>query len=128
LLQDNLPKICDAIDDAGRELSDDVHDAANGAVRRQIDDAESIVSDMDSESALDDHMEAIQRLGLRVGISSERIQAAISVIESRILEIRDRETEAEEPEFTGSQTRERDIFDDDEMNDLFASLLGGQRQ
>lgn len=120
---DNLPEICDAIEEARDNLSAEVAEAAGRAIRRQIDEADTIASEIDSESTLDDHIEAVKRLGKRVEVSSDRLEAAIATYQGRIAEIQQSESEAEEPSFTGSQARERDRFDDKAMTDLFSLLL-----
>jgi hypothetical protein len=105
-------------------LSEDVFQAARNAVEREIDEAQSNAAEIDSHSTLEDHIKALHRIAPRAGIAADRVQKAVSAIESRMAEIEDRTDEAVSPEFSGRVPRDVDRFDDTALRNLFAPLLG----
>jgi hypothetical protein len=120
---DRLEKIWEKIDDERLILSDAVIDAAYNAVEYQLDEMTSLVADIDSGSALGDHLEAVRSLGERVKATSERVDAAIKAINDRIVEIEERVSEADEPEFTGESRKAQDVFNNNDITNLFSLLL-----
>jgi energy-coupling factor transporter ATP-binding protein EcfA2 len=120
---DDLEDLYEQIEDHRGILSEAVVDAANMAIEHQLNEMDSIVSDVDSESTLADHIEAIKKLAKRVNAATERVDQAIKAIQSRIEEVEERTTEAEEPAFSGKMARMPDKYDDDEIESLFSLLL-----
>jgi energy-coupling factor transporter ATP-binding protein EcfA2 len=120
---DKLEKIFEKIDDERLILSEAVIDAANNAIEYQLDEMTSLVSDIDSGSTLNDHAEAVRALGARVNAAGERMRVALKAITDRIAEVEERASDADEPEFTGEGRQRHDVFDDDEIANLFSLLV-----
>jgi phage shock protein A len=104
-------------------VGSDVQAAADRAIEREVEDVNSSVAEVDSESTLQDHIKALRRFAPRVGISEERLQKAIAVIESRIAEINDEVDVADAPQVSGKAPRAVDKFDDAALSNLFAPLI-----
>lgn len=120
---DDLEEICDKIDASRDVLSGDVVNATYDAIDYQLNEMESLVSDVDSESTLNDQLEAVEKLGRRVQASSDRISRALEAIKSRIEDVQEGTIEADEPDFSGRMPREPDRFEDGQITDLFSLLL-----
>ena len=120
---DDLDRIYALLEQEGEILSGDVFDAANRAVERGVEDAMEDAAAIDSESTLKEHIEALKRLAPRAGIPNDRLSEAISQVESRISEVQESTEEAAAPDFSTKGRRSPDVFDDDELRDLFAPLV-----
>jgi hypothetical protein len=120
---DDLERIYDAVDEAEAILSSHVRVAANGAIVREVDDISSNIAGMDSESALEGHIKALQRYAPKVGLSEALLEEAIEAIESRISEINEEVEEASPPRFSGEKPGKSDYFDDAALSNLFAPLI-----
>lgn len=103
----------------GPELSPQVAEAFQSALRRHLDEAESIVDQLDSESELEDHQKALVKLASRVG---EDAGSALQHAKARIRELNS-ETPVEAPESVPEpKSREPDKFTDTEILSLFSTL------
>lgn len=120
---DNLERIYKAMEEERDILSNEAFDAANRAIVQAIENAMSDAAGIDSESTLEDHKGALERLAPLAGVTPAKLQQAVSKIQSRISEINERTEEAPSPEFSGKLQRETDKFDDTALRNLFSPLL-----
>jgi hypothetical protein len=94
LWPDDVERICDAIEGAEKYMEASVRQARDRAVLSDIADLRSNILELDSESALKDHIKALQRYAPKVGIDEAALKSAIQTIEVRISEINDETDEA----------------------------------
>jgi hypothetical protein len=120
---DDLDRMYRTIENERDLLAADVFDAANDAIVRGIDAAREDAASIDSESTLEDHIKAFERLAPRAGIPPEKLKNAISAIQGRIAEIDEGVEEASSPDFSGRLRRDRDKFDDAALCNLFMPLV-----
>jgi len=123
LFPDNFEELCDAVDAARDVFEVDVGPHIDDAVRRQLDDVRSNVSDIDSDSTLQDYMAALQKYAPRVGVSDAVLKTAVRTIESRIADLNGEAEEANPPRTASEPSRDPDRFDDKALQNLFAPLL-----
>lgn len=121
---DELEGISDAIDCWGGCLSDELKDALSVTVQREFDDACEIVSEIDSESTLQDHIEMLKKLGKRNGLNVQDINRAVEMVDSRICEVQQEEEwlEVTTPDLHSGK-KDIDKFDDAALLNLFTPLL-----
>jgi hypothetical protein len=82
---DGLSQIWNNVDlYLGTEISSEITEAFHAAFQQHVDDAESIVQRLNSESELEDHQKALVKLAQRVG---QDASAAIRHAEARIREL-----------------------------------------
>ncbi len=112
----------DAIEDAYPTASQRIQDAAHAAIRREIYDVEVSISDVDSESTLEDHAKTLEKFAPRASVPHEALDRALSKVRARIEEIAESTSVASSPS-TRSTPRESDNFDDAALASLFAPLL-----
>lgn len=122
---DYLEKISDAAENWNKFLGDSVINAIEDAVRREFDDVENIVSEMDSESMLDDQIKMLKKLGERINFNSHEIERVVEVAKSRIIELQEEEEtyQAKSPDLGSSSNNSTDTFDDTALLNLFRPLL-----
>lgn len=120
---DELETISDAIEEWKYHLSDEILSAAGDAIENEVRNVDDIVAGIDSDSTLEDHIKALERLAPRASVSSEALSRAISTIQGRIDEIEEQTTVSSSPSFTGIQPDERDTFGDTALQNLFMPLL-----
>ena len=123
MASDELDQISDALNDARPSLGTDVVRAAEAAIRLEFEQVEAISADIDSESTLNDHKDALKKLASRADIPELVLQQAIRTVDSRIEQLAEETEEAEAPSFAKAKANEADLFDDESMNNLFASLF-----
>lgn len=122
---DDLENICDAIDLNKDDLSSKITEMANRAMLSQIEDVDSLIEDIDSESTLTDHIKAMRRFAPRLGVPDSVLEQAVAKVEERISEINESVETADSPDFFGSSFSETEKFDDVALKDLFTPLLEG---
>ena len=99
------------------------HNAVEKAIQSEFESVEEAVSDINSESTLDDHAETLRKLGKRAGVPDDIVKRAIKTVDGRKAQL-DEETEESESPSVGPETgRDRDTFDERQLQDLFAPLL-----
>jgi hypothetical protein len=123
LWADELDKLYSAILDAQDALDPEVLEVANEVVNDEFENAHSHGSDSDSESTLQDHIEALRRLAQRAGIAQDRLENAVCSIENRIQDINEKVSQAHSPSVTGYSRRDSDVFDDTALRNLFEPLV-----
>ncbi len=119
---DELRTLVERIDDAPAYFSRDVFDAINRAINSAIDDADFFSTQVDSESIVDDHSKAIKALGKRANVQSDRVEMAVAAYQSRKQEISEA-VEEEKPSFSGNILKEKDKFNDTDLQNLFSLLI-----
>lgn len=119
---DEMESMLDAVEDAYPAASQRIQDAAYSAIRREIYEVEASISDIDSESALEDHAKTLEKFASRASIPREALDRALSKVKDRIDEIEESTSVASSPS-TRSTPRESDNFDDAALASLFAPLL-----
>jgi len=120
---DDLDRMYRTIENEHDLLAPDVFDVANEAIVRGIEAAREDAASIDSESTLNDHIKAFERLAPLAGIPPEKLKNAISAIQGRIAEIDEDVEEASSPDFSGRLRRDRDKFDDAALRNLFMPLV-----
>ncbi len=119
---DEFEGMLDAVENAYPAASPRIQDAAHAALRREIYEIETSISDVDSESALEDHAKTLEKFASRASIPQEALDRALSKVKDRIDEIAESTSVASSPS-TRSTRRESDDFDDAALASLFTPLL-----
>lgn len=119
---DNLEKISDATEQWRELLDEQTQDAVEGAIRCEFDDVDSIIADIDSESMLDEYSTSLQKLASRAGISHKRVDSVVEKINERIDELQQESAISEPPSRASAAFSEGDVFDDEDLKNLFSSL------
>jgi len=122
---DDVEKISDVVENNNKLLGENIINAVEDVARREFDNVEDIVSEIDSEYTLDDHITMLKKLGKRANINSQKVGNAIEVVESRIVELQEEDEiyQATSPNIGSSVSSVSDKFDDLALNNLFTPLL-----
>jgi len=123
LTSEELEKISDAVDDWRRHLTDQLFQAVDDAIRYEIENVGTVVEEMDSESTLLEHIDTINKLGERVGLSSQAVSRAIERVKDRIAKLEEETEVSDSPSFPGSKAKTNDVFDDTALRNLFTPLI-----
>ncbi|MEX1222678.1 MAG: restriction endonuclease [Idiomarina sp.] len=120
---DDLEYIVEAARSSEDYLSTDLLGRIRDAVEYEISDVGSVVEDIYSTSELEDYIETIRNIGARSGVDSLTIKIAVSQAKERISDLEEEESgvEYEAPEF--KERGSNDNFDNDDIKNLFSSLL-----
>jgi DNA polymerase III delta prime subunit len=120
---DDLEKLADTIDNWSSAFSSGITDALDYEIRRQVKEIEQTISDVDSESTLEDYIGSLQKLGKRASISDTQIETAVSSVNDRIGMVSEMSSDvpSSAPEIKAS--RRSDQFDDAALKGLFNQLL-----
>ncbi|MEZ2212366.1 hypothetical protein, partial [Sinorhizobium sp. CB7] len=97
-------------------------DAMNSAIEEEIIQAEPRAAESDSESTLQERVEMLTKLAPRAGVAAGRLAIAITAIQDRISAIAEEASDDQGPSFTPAKD-DKDIFGDEQLRDLFTSLL-----
>ncbi|PLP59010.1 hypothetical protein CYK37_10930 [Mesorhizobium loti] len=122
LNSEDLEKLSDAYEGGKPYLGLEIEEAIATGVRRQFEEIDSVLRDMDSESTVDEHIEVLEKLGERTGIPNDVIKRASEKALQRKFEIEDESTEAPSSTIRNSDTQIGDMFDDAALQSLFAPL------
>jgi energy-coupling factor transporter ATP-binding protein EcfA2 len=120
---DELEKISDAVDTWGHSLDARALNAVEKAIQSEFANVAEAVSDINSESTLDDHAETLKKLGKRASVPAEIVKRAIETIDDRKAQLEEETEESESPAVSPETGRDHDSFDDKQLQDLFAPLL-----
>lgn len=127
LNSEELTRLLDAEEEWINDVTDEVRAALIEAIHREFRDIEDVVRNIDSDSHIDEHVEALTRMAKRASVSDKKLQEAIDVAEARRAQIYDR---PDEPSSSSGRGFGREIpegFDDTALNNLFAPLWRGQQ-
>jgi hypothetical protein len=120
---DELEQISDAIEDWKLFLGEQVLQAVRDAIQREWSDVDSTVRAMNSASTLNDHIDTLQKLAERGGVSSSALSSAVDRVMDRIAEVGEETAASSTPSFKAKTTDETDKFDDEALQNLFTPLL-----
>lgn len=124
IASDDLESISDAIDEWGIYLSDDINNNFHKLIHGEFNNVTEIVSNIDSESTLLDHIDMLKKLGKRSGLEDCTISMAIEIVDSRINEVHNEEIELDVHAPRMSARKDSgDEFDDKELINLFTPLI-----
>lgn len=119
---DELESMLAAVEDAYPVASQRIQEAALSAIRRAIYDVDNSISDVDSESTLEDHAKVLEKFAPRAKIPQIDLDYALSKVRDRINEVAESTSVASSP-VTRSTPRDLDNFDDTALASLFAPFL-----
>ena len=120
---DELENISDAVDLWKHALGEEIPRALDEAIQGEFENVENIVSEIDSDSTLKDHIETLRKLGGRATIPTLVVDKAIATVEERIAAIEEQTSVSKSPSFSASASSEGDNFDDVALGNLFATLI-----
>ena len=121
---DDLESIFGEIEDLERYLPRKVVEAVERTMQSQFDDVDMLAEET-SESTLNDHITALKRFAPRLGVPQATLNKALKIITSRIESLAVETPETPAPTLSAQSSAERDTFDDEDLNNLFAPLLHG---
>lgn len=118
---DELVAVNDAIDEYLDESIDlePIMDAINSAIDYEFDEISERISDLSSESELNEHIELLEFIAQHTGRSAE---AAKNVVLEKISEIEAPDYEEYQPSPRGQSTRADAEFSDNDLVSLFSTL------
>jgi hypothetical protein len=121
---DELGAIADEID--GRRsttFSEALTIALEESAHLQFREVETAVSDVDSESTLDDHLKALRKLGKRFSVGQAVVEDAEAVVTGRRAAVMESSAEerATPPKMPADQ--KADVFSDEDIKGLFLQLV-----
>ncbi len=122
---DDIERVFDAVESGKKYLSQEMLTAVEDTISTHFSDIEDIVSEIDSESTLDDHIKVLEKIAKNAPIDESTINSAINTIEARKIELQEEEemSQARSPSFTSKPNAPADKFDDDALRSLFIPLL-----
>jgi uncharacterized protein (UPF0147 family) len=120
---DDLEKISDAIEERRQVLGSRITGAFEDVIRSEIDGVRDIISDIDSESTLKEHIQTLQKLAKRTTIPPQNVERAVAMVMDRIAEIEEQTSVSKSPSFKAAPTTELDDFDDAALRNLFEPLV-----
>ncbi len=121
---DDLERISDSIEDNKHHLNRKVLKGIEDVVRREFANIHDRVSEIDSESELEDYMETIKKLAKRSSLPEEKLNSVIHIIDVRIEELREEDDDYSDdaPNIIVAGDDEEE-FCDEELINLFKPLL-----
>ncbi|MGX9181469.1 nSTAND3 domain-containing NTPase [Mesorhizobium sp. BHbdii] len=122
LTSEDLDKLSDAYEEWRYYLGPVIKEAIASGIRREFEEIDKVLRDMDSESTVDEHIEVLEKLGKRTGISEEAIKRASEKALERKIEIESDSTAAPSSSVRSRDTQIADAFDDAALQTLFAPL------
>ncbi len=120
---DGLDRIYRSLQSAKSILNPEIAEAANTAIIHEIENISDSVRHIDSASELVDHITYIKRLGPSAGVPETVVTASVKVVTDRILQLEQEALDEQTPEIVKKPSLETDRFDDDELRNLFKSLV-----
>ncbi|GKX35806.1 MAG: hypothetical protein MnENMB40S_34240 [Rhizobiaceae bacterium MnEN-MB40S] len=100
----------------------EVKEAINANVQREFEGLDETLSEMESESTVDEHLEILQKLGKRSGIPDHMIKSASKMADERKWEIEEESSTAPSLSLKNKDSLTGDDFDDIALQMLFAPL------
>jgi hypothetical protein len=121
---DELENISDAVELWQSKLGDGISGAVEEAITGEFEEVRNRVSEIDSDSTLNDHIKTLQKLAGRATIPSLILDGAIATVRERIAEVEEQTSVSKSPSFSAPSPPETDTFDDVALKNLFAPLVG----
>lgn len=123
MASDDLETIADSVAASTKWLTTpEIELAVQRAIVREFDDVRQSISDIDSESTLEDHGRTLEKLAPRAHIPPAVLARALETVRDRIDVIADRVSTSRSPPVTGTTTAHNDVFDDTALLNLFEPL------
>lgn len=119
---DDIERIRSSALEHEQSLPPSIFSEIDAAIHHMIENLPENLGHVDSESTLEDYAQTVSELGAQVGADQAAILRATAAIEGRIARLKDEEPEDTDLSITGDLEGERDVFDDDALASLFASL------
>lgn len=119
---DDLEKMSDAVAEYERLLAPETISTMHRLLESEYEDVYRRVSDVDSESTLEEYIETLRKLAPRAGVTDSKLEEALTYVQSRISELEDMTTTSSSPNFD-LEREDLDMFDDQEIHNLFAPLI-----
>ena len=123
---DDIERVLDSAEKHQAKLPPKIFSDIDAAIRTIIETLPYNLDHIDAESTLDDWHERIEKLGERVGAAASDLRHVQTAIESRLGMIREAESGENDLSFTGMDELDLDLFDDDDLSNLFAPLVSGE--
>lgn len=120
---DGLDRVITAIDENDVILGPTFAADIAVAIPKMIDNVPGNLGHIDSDSTLSDFLTTVETMALRVSHNAAAVTQARQAIEQRIQEVGDEAATEEELSVTGDVQTRSDSFDDDDLANLFASLV-----
>lgn len=122
LNSEDLDKLSDAYEEWKHYLGTEIEEAIASGVRREFEEIDRVLRDMDSESTVDEHIEVLEKLGKRTGIPDAVVKRASDKAWERKFEIESASAEASSSSIRSRDPQIADGFDDAALQTLFAPL------
>lgn len=119
---DDLDRIVTSIDANEATLGGKFDNEVNSAIPEMIENVGGNLGHIGSDSTLTDYIATVEKLADRIGYNQEAVSIATSAIHSRIEEVNEDAAKEEELSVTGGGAI-TDVFDDQELKNLFEPLL-----
>ena len=123
MTSEELEKISDAVDEWSHHLTDQLFRAVDDAIRNEINNVGTIIEEIDLESTLKQHIDTIEKLSKRVGLSTNVISNAVETVRDRITKLEEGTEVSSSPSFRSVRPPEKDTFDDEALKNFFVPLL-----
>ncbi len=121
---DELEAIADEIDGRhGTTFSEALKTALVESAHLQFRDVETAVSDVDSESTLDDHLEALRKLGKRFSVGQTVVEIAEAVVTGRREAVMESSAEERATPPSMPAVQKPDVFSNEDIRGLFLQLV-----
>lgn len=121
---DDLDRMSDAVFKHQSYMAPEILDSVQVAVHTQFDNVGELARAVESSSTGNDYLNYLTSLAKTAKIPEEKSAPVFKQIRDRIKEVEDETEEAEAPKIAPSKQDAKDIFDDLEMHNLFATLIG----
>ena len=123
---DEIESLADKVDEYESRLSERVLNAVSSAMTYHISNISDAIADADSESSLEEQIEAVKKFAARAKVSADSVENAIKVIREKIKDISEREIEeGTSPEIESTHVAS-DTFDNAAIRNLFAPLISSK--
>ena len=122
---DDLENIFGEVEGLERHLPKEIVEAVEKTMLSQFENMNSLAEET-SESTLDDHATALQRFAPRLGVPHETLNKALKIIADRKESLAEETPDTPAPTLSVQSGAERDAFDDEDLKNLFVTLLHGR--
>lgn len=122
---DDLENIFGEIEGLERHLPKEIVEVVEKTMLSQFENMSSLAEET-SESTLDDHATALQRFAPRLGVPHETLNKALKIIADRKESLAEETPDTPAPTLSVKSGAERDAFDDEDLKNLFVTLLHGR--
>jgi len=120
---DDLDRLLNAIDAHESVLGAFFQADIEAAIPRMIENVRENLDHVDSDSTLNDFVEAVEKLAQRIGHNPNAVDAAKQAIQRRIDKVSEQAVSDEELSVSGEDLHATDRFDDRDLENLFAPLV-----